>query len=232
MGGTWEAARRQTEHGGYVIRDWIHRQTAVRSYLTTELCSFHPRKLSHSLGRIVPEWWGLGQWCPTFLFFTHKYFQLWNKHRKPHNSPSQSHRCFPSVTPTSPSKIANQNIQSWSYPYNFFFFLIVELSHSLIAFDSLPNGKWWCWLPCYGKLGIHSLCLFSFGWSLLPGHLLPPLTCVLLPPTGHLVWTMGQKAAVARVADNQLSSPCSLHTHASIHCGFSCDWLEPLIYPD
>ena len=124
MGGTWEAARRQTEHGGYVIRDWIHRQTAVRSYLTTELCSFHPRKLSHSLGRIIPEWWGLGQWCPTFLFFTHKYFQLWNKHRKPHNSPSQSHRCFPSVTPTSPSKIANQNIQTWSYPYTFFFFFL------------------------------------------------------------------------------------------------------------
>ena len=128
MGGTWEAARRQTEHGGYVIRDWIHRQTAVRSYLTTELCSFHPRKLSHSLGRIIPEWWGLGQWCPTFLFFTHKYFQLWNKHRKPHNSPSQSHRCFPSVTPTSPSKIANQNIQSWSYPYTFFFFFFKLLS--------------------------------------------------------------------------------------------------------
>ena len=84
MGGPWEDARRQTEHGCYVIRDWIHRQTAARWYLTTELCSFHPRKLSHSLGRIVPEWWSLGQWCPTFLFFTHKYFQLWNRHSKPH----------------------------------------------------------------------------------------------------------------------------------------------------
>ena len=115
------SCQRQTEHGGYVIKDWIHKQTAARSYLTTELCSFQPRKLSHSLGRIVPDWWGFGQWCPTFLCFAHQYFQLWYKHRKPHNSQSQSHRCFPSITLTSPSKIVNQNIQSWSYPYTFFF---------------------------------------------------------------------------------------------------------------
>lgn len=127
------SCKRQTEHGGYVIKDWIHKPTAARSYLTTELCSFQPRKLSHSLGRIIPDWWGFGQWCPTFLYFTHQYFQLWYKHRKPHNSQNQSHRCFPSVTPTSPSKIVNQNIQSWSCPYTFFFFLLVVLSHSLLA---------------------------------------------------------------------------------------------------
>lgn len=102
-----------------------------------------------------PDWWGFGQWCPTFLYFTHQYFQLWYKHR-PHNSKSIT-QMFPSVTPTSQAKLSIKTSNLEAVPILFFFFTCCAFPFPA-CLDSLPNGKWWCWFPCYGKLGIHSLC--------------------------------------------------------------------------
>lgn len=184
-------------------------QTAARSYLITEFCSYQSRKLSHNLDRIILEWWGLGQWCPTFLFFIHQSFQLWNKHRKPYMFPKSITQMFSFCN----SHFPKQNCQSkhpilklslhfffncWAFPLPACLWLSAKWPVMV-----LTPLLWEAW---------NAKPLFSVGRSLLPHHPLPPLTRTLLPPTGHLTWATGQKGAVSSVADGQPSSSYSPST--------------------
>lgn len=87
-------------------------------------------------------------------------FQLRTSQRKPNKHVPQINHIWCSLF-SYPTAILQSFSQAYLKPFLFF---PTKLSHSLTAFDSLPNTSDGSWFPCFNKLWINSLCLLLFGW--------------------------------------------------------------------
>lgn len=80
-------------------------------------------------------------------------------------SPNQSHKMPPFLIASPMGTTSNQKADmNPSFP--------LELLHSPPAFEFPRNTRDGSWLPRCSKLWINSLCVFSFGWSLVSSKMI------------------------------------------------------------